>query len=348
LEQISTLKSTEILQETPSWTEGKFLEELRKCLPEGVSRDLSHEDTWVEVAKSYDHNGQIHAKGMVLMMNKNGDLMADSKRIVMDDVSGLVKVVNGEKIIKYTLIRRDANAPADAYQKLLNAVGEAYISKRNEMARQYYQTDYKALDAAGKNRVDDLVPMLVMFANPKDMKMQQERGRTSVIYSDSPHFNVIFSGDKMPTEEEWKKAETEFEKINNRQIAYNGQTITVKDLYELLKKDTDGKVRMSYQYGYDKSPREGECKVSIKAPAIDPKDPAYYYLLGGKWVYSLEIITGLIQDIHVYSPDDAVRKYGSKAKNGAIAVITEEYGRTKNGGSMTSSPPPPPPPYHKK
>ncbi len=53
LEQISTFKGTEILQENPNWTEEKFLEELRKCLPSGISRDLSYEDTWKEIAKIY-------------------------------------------------------------------------------------------------------------------------------------------------------------------------------------------------------------------------------------------------------------------------------------------------------
>ncbi|MDR1171734.1 MAG: hypothetical protein LBL24_04695, partial [Bacteroidales bacterium] len=364
LEQIATLRSTQILQENLNWTEEKFLEELRKCLPEGVSHDLSYEDTWNEIAKIYQFINQnrerkelsqgyrtitsttlIRSEGMILMMNKNGDLMANSKRVVMKDVSGLIEEnviankesnfsknitqedINGkkvDKIIKYTLIQRDVNAPADAYQKLLNAVGEAYISKRNEIARHYYQTDYKALDAAGKNLVNDVVPILVMCANPRDMKMKQERGKISVIYSDSPNFNLKFSSDndKMPTEEEWKKAEAEFEKINTRQITYNGQTITVKDLYELLEKDTDGKAGMGYRYEYDKGTRESECKVSIRAPAIDPKDPAYYYLLGGKWVYSLGISAGLVQAINVYSPDDAVRKYGSKAKNGAISIIS--------------------------
>ena len=45
IEQISAFKGIEILQENTEWTERKFLEELRKCLPKGVSLELNYDET---------------------------------------------------------------------------------------------------------------------------------------------------------------------------------------------------------------------------------------------------------------------------------------------------------------
>ena len=169
LEQISTLKGTEILQENTDWTEEKFLEELRKCLPEGVSRELSYEDTWKESIKKYGFNaGKLKQdEGLILAMNKNGDMLANGKHIIISDVSDFLAknltVSKDGKIIKWMGIQRDGNnTPPDDFQKLLNTVGEAYMQKRNEMSRQYYQTGYDALDAEQKAVVDDIVPILVL------------------------------------------------------------------------------------------------------------------------------------------------------------------------------------------
>jgi len=148
---------------------------------------------------------------------------------------------------------------------------------------------------------------------------------------------------QLPTEEELKKAaserkeaEAEFEKIINQQITYNNQQVTVKDLIELLKKDTDGKVLMSYRTISNRNTQERKNDVTIFAPAIDPKEPAYFYVDEGKWVYSLNMSIGLVKSIDVYAPADAVKKYGSKAKNGAISikrteqpVVIMKYGTAK-------------------
>ncbi len=78
---------------------------------------------------------------------------------------------------------------------------------------------------------------------------------------------------------------------------------------------------MVYQSTSNKNTRKNNCKIIISAPGIEPKDPTYYYVLGGKWVYSIGILVGFIQSIDVYSPDVAVKRYGNKAKNGAISII---------------------------
>jgi len=81
-------------------------------------------------------------------------------------------IIDGQKvyIIRYVLIQRDLNTSADDYQKLLNSVGEAYTQKRNEIARQYYQTGYNALDTEKKAIVDNVVPIMVMTTN--DLKAE--------------------------------------------------------------------------------------------------------------------------------------------------------------------------------
>ena len=318
LEQISALKDTEIVQENTDWSEEKFLEELRKCLPEGVSRELSYEDTWNEVAKKYQllQNGKYsQTEGMVIAMNKHGQMLVNIEYANMEDIPGLVTknlaaksksatplLIDGKevnKIIRWTLIQRDVKTPADDFQNLLNAIGEAYISKRDEIARKYYQIGYHALDAERKSVIDDVVPMLV------NVEKRGTFGNT-------------------PTEEEWKKAAAEFEKINTQQITYNSQQVTIKALFELVKKDTNDHVIMLYRVITNRNTQERIYRIVISAEAIDPKEPKYYYLMDGKWVYSINgIDINSIQSIDTYTPADAVKKFGSNAKNGAIAINTK-------------------------
>ena len=136
----------------------------------------------------------------------------------------------------------------------------------------------------------------------------------------------------------WKDVE-EYIKIGERQLPYNGRTVLVKDLGELLKKDTKGKVILMYtsQGTRDKND-EIVCKVSIEGKAIKPENPEYYYVINGKWVYSIGMIIPFVHSIDVYPPEEAVKRYGSKAKNGAIAITTTELSIVED-----KSPPPPPP-----
>ena len=227
LEQISALKSTEILQENTGWTEEKFLDELRKCLPAGVSRDLSYEDTWNEIAKTYQFikNGKYsEKKGMAIRMNARGQIMINGKYATMEDVAGMVinnlaekgkaassLIIEGKeanKIIRYAMIQRDMNAPPDDYQKLLNAVGEAYISKRNEMARQYFQVGYDALDAEKKSIIDEVVPILVWMQIPRGISSNTQRTIQGGSWKDVEKYleNSKKNDDnQLPTEEEWKE-----------------------------------------------------------------------------------------------------------------------------------------------
>jgi len=175
LEQISVLESTEIFQQNTEWSENRFLEELRKNLPIDVSHNLGYEETWIEVANKYQllNQGNLNiSEGISVMINARGDLMgADhngTNRITIDDVPSLLEnslTVNGEtgRIIRWTLIQSDVNAPDNDFQNLLNVVGEVYVSKRNEMTQQYYQTDYYSLNSENKSVIDDVVPMLVMI-----------------------------------------------------------------------------------------------------------------------------------------------------------------------------------------
>ena len=199
IEQISALKGTEILQENTGWTEEKFLDELRKCLPAGVSRDLSYEDTWNEIAKTYQfiQNGKYSEKdGMSIKMNARGQMLINGKYATIDEAAYLLANnlsirrerdffqninggnINGTKTTKFIFcswIQRDVNTPPDDYKKLLNVVGEAYNSKRDEMARKYYQTGYDALDTDKKAEVDDFVPILVMIDIPKGASSSTQR-----------------------------------------------------------------------------------------------------------------------------------------------------------------------------
>jgi len=357
LEQISTFKGTEILQENTGWTEEKFLEELRKSLPAGVSRELSYEDTWKEIVKTYqfEQSGKSPQTGMVILMNVRGDMLIQNKYATMEDVPGLVAknlaekgkmvtplVIDGkevDKIIRYTLIQRDMNTPSDNFHELLNAVGEAYISKRNEIARQYYQTGYAALDAEKKVVIDDIVPIMVNIGEKgtfsrTQLPTEKEWEKAAAAIEDSigktDNYKISIQGGTWKdleaiitsgiTKDDIKRAEEEWRaKVNEQQITYNGQSVKVKDMFELLYNDTNDKIKMVYR-AMSKDKKEIKFDVCITGFSIKPENPEYYYLMNGKWVYSLGVSVGDIQSVDIYAPADAVKKFGSKAKNGAISI----------------------------
>ena len=319
LEQISTLKSTEIFQEKSDWTERKFLDELRKCLPEGASNDLNLVKTSEEVINVYQfgQNGKINTMvGLYIPMNRHARMLVNNTYVEMKDIPELMEknlfgkvkeappvIIDGKeanRIIRYTAIQKDVSTPEDAYQQLLNTVGEAYMLKRNEVAGQYYQTRYEALNADKKAKIDQVVPMIVLFLEPKNMTptsktevSKKEKENQKVVYSDSSIQEFItygeFAGERR----------AKYEKINNRQVTYNDRIVLVKDLFELLNKDTNKKVRMVYAYHVT----EGDCQVRIITPSIDPKNPEYYYVMNGKWVYQLSIDVDLVNNIDVYPPE---------------------------------------------
>ena len=359
LEQISALKDTEIVQENTDWSEEKFLAELRKCLPEGVSHELSYEDTWIEVAKMYQFpqkSGgpppQGAAKsdlpphnGMVILMNKLGALMANTTRVTIDEVPDLLAenlaqkgnsaaplTIDGKevrKIIRWTWIQRDVYAPEEEFQKLLNAVGEAYISKRNEVAQKYYQTGYQALDEEKKSVIDDIVPMLVNIDEPKRTRLPNKEEWEKAAKKTEEETTTVrvtaMASTTLPSEEEWKEAA----KIYNRLITYNGKPVKVIDLSDLLNKDDNNNlmVRMLYMSLYDYKGQEiiNKRHVSIVGTTFSRKtnDLTYYYVIDGKRVDSIDMSINKIQTIDVYTPADAVIKYGNDAKNGAVAITTQ-------------------------
>jgi len=176
--------------------------------------------------------------------------------------------------------------------------------------KQYRKPTEKEWEEAARD-LKDTLKKTIAFSPP-----------TYVVSSDSPDFSVRLSNSALQPDKEIMAAE--FEKITNQQILYNGQQVTVKDLNELLKKDINGKVKLTYVCYFNKDKKIDQCKVLIDGRAIDPKDPAYFYVANGKWVYSISITPNLVHEINVYAPAEAVKKYGSKAKNGAISYTCTE------------------------
>ena len=141
--------------------------------------------------------------------------------------------------------------------------------------------------------------------------------------------SLIFDSLKL-TSKELGEATAIFEKIKNRQITYNSRITIVNDLAELLKKDSNDKLRIYYKFSYsyrDIEPKEknGKCTASFISKTID--NPAYYYVMNGKWVSDIDIAIDLVNSIDVYPPEEAVKRFGKKAQNGAIAISAKT---TKN------------------
>ncbi|MDR1155462.1 MAG: hypothetical protein LBL04_12210, partial [Bacteroidales bacterium] len=333
LEQISTLKSTEILQETPSWTEGKFLEELRKCLPEGVSRDLSYEDTWkIALENVYPPPSDGVRYGCMFMINRHGDMAVNHNAIgSMERLSAfldqeLKKSESDGKILSANLLEISVDAPADALQQMLNTIGEAYMAKRNESAQKRYQINYASLKENQKAEIDKLVPILVQYKTTRAIRyFDRDKNRFSSVIFNVPAVSrdqLAFS--KEITDDAWAKATKESDAVNNREIPYNGKATKIKDVFDLLQKDTHANVKISNRYQINHYTGELDNSLGLISTAIDPKTPAFYYVMNGKWVYGLNMGISRVKSITTYAPDEAVKRYGSKAKNGAIAIITEE------------------------
>ena len=316
LEQISTLKGTEILQENTDWTEEKFLEELHKCLPEGVSRELSYEDTWKESIKKYGFDaGKLKRdEGLVLAMNKGAAMLVENKHMTISDVPDFLAenlTTNKDgKNIKWMVIQRDENTPSDDYQNLLNVIGEAYMQKRNEAARQRYQTGYDALDAEQKAVVDDVVPILVLAGDRRVFPsiLQGPPSPPQGTTSENAKKAATANSSKMQMQgvNTWKEAEVavkEFDKIKNRQIICNGKKINVGDLNSELPEQFRLK-KLAYN------------NVSVKW-ILD-----YPCIVNGKWETSANVDLNDIAGIDTYTGDEAVKRYGNKAKDGVIAIIT--------------------------
>jgi hypothetical protein len=287
---------------------------------------------------------ELPKNGIVIMMNARGQMLANTRFTNMEEIPVLMEKnlaeegkiffivsIDGKKantINRFTLIQRDVNTPPDEFQKLLNAVGEVYTSKRNEIARQYYQIDYNALDAIKKSEIDFAVPIMVMIeVKGPFMKTEPEKKYPNVYNSDSPIF--IFKEVRKNdaggfSDEECKAITAEFDKMADHRILYNGQMTKIRDISELLTKDTNNKLMIIYQYHHDPKTKEGMCRIGLSLPSIDPKDPAFCYLVNGKWIYGGKGLNiDQMKSIETYAPADAVKKYGSKAKNGAITIITQ-------------------------
>ena len=138
------------------------------------------------------------------------------------------------------------------------------------------------------------------------------------------HPSLLFDSLEL-TPKELREATAKFEQINNRKITYNGMTMIVNDIAELLKKESNDQLKIYYQFSYtykDVEPKEknGKCTASVFSKTIDSQNSACYYVMNGKWVPDINIAIDLVNSIDVYPPEEAVKRFGEKARNGAIAL----------------------------
>jgi hypothetical protein len=354
LEQISMFKVTENTQEKTNWTEEKFLEELRKSLPVDISKSLGHEETWNSVVRAYKlaYGGKMDKSiGMYIAMNKSGDILKDGKRTSMEELpafilSALVAEkernffneiarinIGGEDfevIVKYIIIESDENVLPEKYSQLLNAVGNVYQNKRNEMSLRHFQKEYIALNTDDRNMIDRLLPVIVdcrkkavksdastvnVTSSSKDPSKKygtfgtyrsEETGKTVNF-----EYNTNFS-----TDENSGIVESEMKKINNYEIMYNGKPVLFKDLQ--LPDYMENALIYLAKVG---SP---DYKMSIML-AKKFEDNGYNFILNGKkWNPNKSIDISDISSIVTYAPDEAIKQYGDKARNGAMVIKTKE------------------------
>ena len=325
-EQNSTLNSTGIYQENADWTKERFFEEVRKCLPAGASRELNYLNSYLLAVDHLCMPGPHGLKyGYTIMMNRHGDMAVNpNATITMEELSaGLNKLIESDEkknIVRSMSLEISVDAPADLVQQMMNVVGETYMAKRNEKAQKKYQTDYTSLNEIQQSEIDKLVPILVHYETKELTRyFDGDKKRFSSVIFDAPSVSRNQLSKKI-TDEAWEKAEKELAILHNQEIPYNGKMTKIKDIFDLLRRDTKGTVKLCIRYKVNNYTGELETSMSLTAPAIDPKNPEYYYVFNEKWVYSLSMDIDIVKSIDTYTPEQAVKRYGKKAKNGAIAV----------------------------
>ena len=107
------------------------------------------------------------------------------------------------------------------------------------------------------------------------------------------------------------EAVTEFEKITNRQITYNGKTIKVKDIASELPEQY--KLEMIWISTVNQDGKISSVKWSLDYPCI----------VNEKWETSANVDLSNIVSINTYTANEAVKRYGSRAQNGVIAITTQ-------------------------
>ncbi|MCK9616857.1 MAG: M56 family metallopeptidase [Lentimicrobiaceae bacterium] len=115
--------------------------------------------------------------------------------------------------------------------------------------------------------------------------------------------------------------------LNQTGLMVNGQVVKLMEASEIIKEKittTDSKIRPAIAFCIaSKSNKDLTHQSFLNLPAINPKNPEVFYVLNGKWIYGRYFNTDNIDNVWVISGEDAVKKYGRKAKNGAIVVTTK-------------------------
>ena len=127
-----------------------------------------------------------------------------------------------------------------------------------------------------------------------------------------------------------KKRSPILDSLANHRIEVNGELIRIDELEKLIEIQEMGtnvvypktKADISWCTGNIGGKKEHFTMLCL--PPIDPKDPTQFYVLNGKWIYGRFIRTDEIKSLEILRKDEAVRRYGSKAKYGAIVVVTKD------------------------
>jgi hypothetical protein len=138
----------------------------------------------------------------------------------------------------------------------------------------------------------------------------------------------------MTSKKEEKNAiRDKFAKLESAALIYNGRETTLKDAVDELSafiKDRELEVDIIQWMSAGHDSKRDKYGMRLHLPEIDRKQPQIYYFIDGKWWWSWENDATLIQSIETMEPDAAVKRFGKKAKNGAIVMKT----------SVTPPPPP--------
>jgi len=106
----------------------------------------------------------------------------------------------------------------------------------------------------------------------------------------------------------------EFDKVFNRQITFNGKTIQLRDLGPKNLKEFNFQLFLRTTH-------------NVRIGIIDEQTvtvhwPNFNYILNEEWVSDKQVDLRKIVSINTYYADEAVKRYGDKAKDGVIAVTT--------------------------
>ena len=300
-EQISTFKGIEILPEIdlidqndsqmaeiePDRVDNSVISTDSSTFPEKPDMEMSIEEEREEAKVTDSQPVHVAGNDAVIALTANDSIIAINVSMSYGDDKNkhfTVKSSNEQQVVILNIFTRSGNLIFSVEDKICIWNGYSLVGEPMSDGAYFYAAE-------------------IRNSSPKISKQ-------GAVYLNN-------SAAQLPAAKEWEEVSSEvsseFEKITNRQIAFNGKTIKVKDIYSELPEQYK-MVKMALR---NSTGENVEINVTVKW-LLD-----YPCIVNEKWETSTNVDINNIVSINTYAADEAVKRYGSRAQNGVIAITTQ-------------------------